>query len=398
MLLHPVCQRQLPGAARGIAVVFALLFVSCAHVQALLPDPAEQLYTPWLLPRSVHLPYEGLESDLDALLRQQSSSEKWITVFMFNAPIKWWTMNCIYSYMKYGHAHNYVVAAPDEAALKVCLEMRVPCLDMTAVGVRVPNVSISAAQSWKSAGYYALVWAKVDLVAQILRRGYHVHFSDVDVVYLRDVWRSYAHVFSAAGPDAVFMEEQWVGAKGYVNMFNTGVYAIRSNPRSQAFMAQWYGNGSQASGNQPFINSFAHRPHASFAFCNSAPSCNLVKRRGRAALLLHAPQSPTASCPPLFDNPPHEDQGCHPDLLYIHYICSPRGWGVKGPGSKGHMAQNHMLQLLDVEGRPLYGPAAVEVDGRRPSHPFLPCPQPAAWVGYLPMVLDQQGQAYKPDA
>lgn len=31
------------------------------------------------------------------------------------------------------------------------------------------------------------VWAKVELVSRILRTGHHVHFSDIDVVYLRDV-------------------------------------------------------------------------------------------------------------------------------------------------------------------------------------------------------------------
>jgi hypothetical protein len=85
------------------------------------------------------------------------------------------------------------------------------------------------------------VWAKVDLVRTILRTGYHVHFSDVDVVYLRKVWPSYRLAFHTSGPDAVFMEEQWQlpPGKGYVNLFNTGVYAMRSNPRSLAFMDLW---------------------------------------------------------------------------------------------------------------------------------------------------------------
>ena len=36
-------------------------------------------------------------------------------------------------------------------------------------------------------------------MARVLQAGHHVHFSDVDVVYLREVWPSYRHIFANAG-------------------------------------------------------------------------------------------------------------------------------------------------------------------------------------------------------
>eukprot|EP00955_Chlamydomonas_euryale_P076726 362759-Chlamydomonas_euryale.AAC.3 len=59
------------------------------------------------------------------------------------------------------------------------------------------------------------------------------------------VWPSYNHVFSVSGPDAVFMSEQWQlppggHTGGYINLFNTGVYAMRSNARTLAFMDLWW--------------------------------------------------------------------------------------------------------------------------------------------------------------
>ncbi len=39
--------------------------------------------TPWLLPASKDLAYEGLQNDVDALLKAQHTADNWIAVFMF---------------------------------------------------------------------------------------------------------------------------------------------------------------------------------------------------------------------------------------------------------------------------------------------------------------------------
>jgi hypothetical protein len=50
-----------------------------------------------------------------------------------------------------------------------------------------------------------MVWGKILILQQILQLGYNVHFSDVDVVYLRPVWPSYRGLFYKYGVDGIFM-------------------------------------------------------------------------------------------------------------------------------------------------------------------------------------------------
>ncbi len=50
-----------------------------------------------------------------------------------------------------------------------------------------------------------MVWGKVLILQEILKLGYHVHFSDVDVVYLRQPWSAYKSVFNKHRVDAIFM-------------------------------------------------------------------------------------------------------------------------------------------------------------------------------------------------
>ncbi|KAG1678742.1 hypothetical protein FOA52_012781 [Chlamydomonas sp. UWO 241] len=415
--------------------------------------------TPWLLPASMVLPYEGLHNRAEVLLRLQATHDGWVSVFMFSDAVSWWTLNCVHSYIQYGASTSYVVAAPDEASLLMCTRLRLPCLNMSAMGLGVAPAGSGGggggggggALQWRSAAYYSMVWAKVALVRRVLELGHHVHFSDVDVVYLRQVWPSYRRLFATSGPDAIFMSEQWqqapsrggpgggggavagLGGSGYVNLFNTGVYAMRSNPRSLAFMDLWYGNGTQQQGNQIAINDLAFGSDASFAFCQSAPECNLLRRRGLTALLLHPSQSTHAGCPPRRLASPAD--ACDDGRLFIHFICSPDGWGLKGRGSKGTMLNAHALRLLDARGSPAYARARggargaplfgaralpTDADGRAlyeedeetdddgvsagdaasglPPHPFLPCPPGPAWARVDGGgTADQKGVAWPAD-
>lgn len=61
--------------------------------------------TPWLLPRGTKLAYSGLENDLDALLRLQSTHSLTgypaVTMIFFNYHHRTMLMNCIYSLIKF---------------------------------------------------------------------------------------------------------------------------------------------------------------------------------------------------------------------------------------------------------------------------------------------------------
>ena len=127
---------------------------------------------PWLLPPTSQLPYDGLHNDLTALLETQRTPDNWVSIFMFSAGVKWWTMNSIHSYIAYGKSTAYILASPDEASLEACLSLRLPCLNMSAAGIgsgggggtEGTEGAGSGAHSWRSAPYYTLVWAKVNLV------------------------------------------------------------------------------------------------------------------------------------------------------------------------------------------------------------------------------------------
>ena len=89
---------------------------------------------PWLLSpaHQAELPYLGLEDDLTALLKVQSS-HNWVSVFLFNSGFADLTVNCIYSYINYGKAHNYVVYAFDDVSLKHCMRFKLPCYNATSL-------------------------------------------------------------------------------------------------------------------------------------------------------------------------------------------------------------------------------------------------------------------------
>jgi hypothetical protein len=55
--------------------------------------------------------------------------------------------------------------------------------------------STSSTANIGSKEYLRMVWGKIVILRDVLRLGYHAHFSDVDVTYLREVYRSFNLLF-----------------------------------------------------------------------------------------------------------------------------------------------------------------------------------------------------------
>ena len=248
--------------------------------------------TPWLLPPSTRLRYEGHHNNLDRLLSLQARKDRWVTVFIFNRAVRRWTMNAIYSYVKFGRSINYVAAAVDESSLVACLRLRLPCYNASLVPEAARKGSGDGlVAEINTQRYLAIVWGKVVMAQRVISRGYHLHLSDVDVVYFRTVFSSYHLLFKKAPHlDAVFMWEEVVNEEtGMLNLLNTGVYAMLSNNYTQRLMDDWLDPpGGRVGHDQSTLN--RRLAFKSFTLCTSPATCQAAKEAGWATVYRHPPQ------------------------------------------------------------------------------------------------------------
>ena len=91
-------------------------------------------------PPLARLPYEGLEHNLDALLRVQADHNAIVLVTIFN---RYWIdhlHNFYYSMVSRGQLRNMIIATMDPASLKACVRNRLPCLDATVLAEQDASV------------------------------------------------------------------------------------------------------------------------------------------------------------------------------------------------------------------------------------------------------------------
>lgn len=281
-----------------------------------------------------------------------------------------------------------------------------PCYNATDM-LQPPTTASSTGgpAEFGSESYMAVVWAKVRVMQQVLKLGYNLFFSDVDVVYLRPVHASYKRIFDVVNPDAIFMHEEIrppaAGVLGpqhqHINVMNSGVYAMRSNNASLQLVDMWLDPANRCGhGNQCALNSLAYR---GFMLCTSSSSCSAARAHtGMAAVYRHpqqfadVAQLPDKQCPsPAM--PPGINM-CHDVRLYVHGICT-KGWsGAQvdplAPPTKTDLYTAYSLWLVDEKGQPLYMDQYLRrhrkvllLKSRRTkrlraeSHPYLPCTGPA---------------------
>ncbi|KAG1661349.1 hypothetical protein FOA52_002463 [Chlamydomonas sp. UWO 241] len=144
--------------------------------------------------------------------------------------------NCVYSLSRWGEVgSSYIVATFDNASLAACLDMNMPCYDAAH---HAPVVVQDGSFNLGKSGSIMLHWAKPHTMLAILRKGTHVHLTDADVTYLRPFQLNYGNAFDTMFADAIMAREDgWAKTErmltnDYINMFNSGVMAVRSNPRT----------------------------------------------------------------------------------------------------------------------------------------------------------------------
>lgn len=187
----------------------------------------EQYAAPWVAPPDVRFDYQGLHNDLRRLLGQQALRQS-ISVTFFTTAQRPMLLNCIYSLIKYGRALNYIVVTIDHQSLAECLRLRLPCYNATHL---LGDFASGTDYPFGSAQYRKLVHSKPAIVWEVLRLGLNVHFTDVDVSFLRRVWPSFNRYMQLTGADMAFMNE-------YTHL-NTGNFVIRYNERTVQAVRAW---------------------------------------------------------------------------------------------------------------------------------------------------------------
>ncbi|KAG2446575.1 hypothetical protein HYH02_008561 [Chlamydomonas schloesseri] len=195
-------------------------------------------------------------------------------------------------------------------ALAWCRRYRLPCADASAYAGDTGNLK-------------RIGWAKFKMTRDLLKKGFHVHLSDLDVAYLKPVAPAVEEVFSWSNgaADGSMMQEEWVyqdnpdstTSRRPIYLANTGVVWLKANARSVGFMEsllRFEGDSYQ----DQYIAT--HVAYQAWAPCQEEATCLSVASRGMAAVTRHPAQFAHDNCEP----EPRYDH-CASRRLYVHAIC-----------------------------------------------------------------------------
>ncbi|KAG1676389.1 hypothetical protein FOA52_001184 [Chlamydomonas sp. UWO 241] len=348
---------------------------------------------PWAAPDGERLPWEGLHGDMDKLLEVMAGPVeqhdvyadiagpqgdaklelRWITMLTMTGALRRFAANCIYSLVTYGRQPHYIVATFDDSSAAECARMRLPCADAKAF---MPDHQlVDGEHNFGSAAAGAIWWAKQRLAQHLLSKNLTVHGTDIDVVYFRDVRKSYSRAFVKLRADAVFAAEEAldptegprpVPRDAYINHMNAGVYAVHPNQRTLDFFDQWINASTDPRSNndQVALNRLIHR---AYGLCYSHTQCRVTQIQGLMAVWKHPHFWPGSSC---IQDSLAEGGHCNKRLMYLHFLC------IGGWHNKVKSWETLSNWFLDEDLKPVYA------DGRGPNgtHPYLPCPDDdGAW-------------------
>lgn len=124
------------------------------------------------------------------------------------AGVKRFALNCLFTLHKYGHQPHYIVVVFESDSLSVCLSLNLPCYNASGIPLFQGGPIVNGAHEFNSANANKIWWSKQYVAMSLLEKGYHVHGSDVDVVYFRDVLFNYRRLMNITGSDMVFSAEE----------------------------------------------------------------------------------------------------------------------------------------------------------------------------------------------
>lgn len=288
--------------------------------------------TPWLLPaRTKALPYTGVKTGGDLLaLRAKpfGGYSQTISIFFFNRAYVEMTQNYVYSLVRFAGVRNYVAATWSSEDYAACLALNLPCWDVSSFlpGGKAGSQELLFGQR----AFHDMGWTRTAVAAHLVKQGYAVHLSDVDISYSpKPLWDSYLRFLEDGGADVAGAAEGWG--------INTGNYVVIPSPAGKAFMRAWAeARTRHADTTEQWGLDELHRDThgASHATCVGIHQCRAVAKeiegkgnKGRTALIrmypiphtLYHPHGCWMAEPGAVEAMPIDP--CHFTMAYLHPIC-----------------------------------------------------------------------------
>ena len=309
--------------------------------------------TPWLLNSTnsskKHLPYVGLENNLEELLHVQAKrvgKYKTVSLVFFNIHQSVMMQNCVYSLVKFASVCNYIVVTWDEPTLKACKAMNMPCYNAESLIPGEGGIAVDKEARLHTIDYNKITWMKPIMVLEALKAGYAVHATDVDISYaVADLMESYMTYITEVGATAAFQIEN-----KYPYVVNTGNYMVLPTKDGIRMMRAWVGKADQAiaeaNHEQHALGELYHETNGSvFELCTSPSQCkaaahltkkhnppaSLVRRTGNAWWMVYGETCITKAPDRMYAAHP-----CSYPHLYFHSVCvigsAPKILALKGAG------------------------------------------------------------------
>ncbi|CAF3840668.1 unnamed protein product [Rotaria sp. Silwood1] len=268
-----------------------------------------------------------MHNDLDALLKTMGHKSKKIIILGFNWHWQAMAQNNIYTLVRFTRTTNYIVAVGDELSLLVCIELNLPCYNASSHMLNFQkNISITHEGLFNDPYYLVIVWYLIPLYLDILRKGFTIMKSDIDISYAgKDIWKTFELMIEKTGADLIFMREHPI---------NTGQFYAVPNDRVIAFFEEWIASQRMFK-TQNDQQALANLNEKTYMTCHSKQTCSRVQtllmkhspdyqlrtnnNTSKMAAVLTYPSSFTrfgGICPPTRTINP-----CDQDVLYVHVIC-----------------------------------------------------------------------------
>ncbi|KAI8476746.1 MAG: hypothetical protein J3K34DRAFT_400314 [Monoraphidium minutum] len=291
-------------------------------------------------------PYEGLSSDLPALLAGAARGKE-VAIVAFHEATAPLALNCIVSLAAFGGAHDYIVAAAGGPSLARCAALRLPCFDAgpllanattleqrlggskrralgAGAGDEKAVIGVDGGAKRDGHDWYSLVWMKTLVTHAANALGYDVMFADADTVFLRDAWAAYRGLLERYDADGTFMYEQGDytrsdGTSFAHHFLNSGNFLLRSNARTRHMMEMWrlgYEFQVGINGNQLWLTRL---DKMGYKICHEKEVCSQLKADNWAAVKPHPDQfaAAGAACAPAALG----EGLCSDRRLYVHAVC-----------------------------------------------------------------------------
>ncbi|CAA7048071.1 unnamed protein product [Microthlaspi erraticum] len=124
---------------------------------------------------------------------------------------------------------HLMVVATDQTAYDRCRFRRLHCYKMDTEGLDLEGEKV-----YMSADFIEMMWRRTRLLLDVLRRGYHLIFTDTDVMWLRSPFSRLSN--NGSFDMQISVDNSDVGG----HLINTGFYHVQSNNRTISLFQKWY--------------------------------------------------------------------------------------------------------------------------------------------------------------